>query len=209
MATENNTILNKEQIEMLVRIAEATKRDSFTYEVAEFYAPLLSNGFIEVNAEIKGFGGAIATRALPEGIKFATLVQWEEAKETLAFAKERELILRNEVVALFSDADQKKGTENVLLDDGAKLKIVKKLSYNLKAELEEVENALDKIEALGPQYEIIASRLVKWKAELSVSEYNKLDDTEGGDKIKKIIDEVIIIKEATPTVELVEPKAKK
>jgi ADP-dependent phosphofructokinase/glucokinase len=208
MSTETRK-LNEDEIKMLFTIVEATKRESFIYTLPAVHAPLMQHGYVEINPEIINENGT-ATRALKEGVKQVTLLQWEDAKATLEFAKAEEMRLRKEVVDLFADESKLKGTENVELEDGAKLKIVKKLNYKLDSDIEKVETALDKIEALGAEGKFIADRLVKWTADLSVSEYNKLDELgEDGAKYKAIIDEVLEIKSGAPTVELVEPKTKK
>lgn len=56
----------------------------------------------------------------------------------------------------------------------------------------------------GEAGELIAERLIKWTPELSLTEYKQLSD-----KYRKIIDDVITASEGMPTLEIVEPKAKK
>jgi len=136
----------------------------------------------------------------------AKIMQWQEAVKNLAAAKEAEAALRNEVLSGAFDFDPealREGTENVELGNGYKLKAVFKISRNLQGGNEAVEKALQKIEKTGAEGEFIAERLVKWKPELSVSEYKKLPD-----KFRKLIDEVLTSKEAMPSLELVVPKSK-
>jgi hypothetical protein len=73
-----------------------------------------------------------------------------------------------------------------------------------KTDKARIEKALSKIEKDGESGELIAERLVKWTPELSLTEYKQLSD-----KYRKIIDDVIITSEGTPTLEIKEPKAKK
>lgn len=136
----------------------------------------------------------------------AKILQWQEAVKTLAAAKEAEAALRKEVLSgafNFDPEALREGTENVELGQGYKLKAVFKISRTLQGGQEAVEKALQKIEKTGSEGEFIAERLVKWKPELSVTEYKSLPD-----KFRKIIDEVVVSKESTPTLELVAPKSK-
>ena len=136
----------------------------------------------------------------------AKILAWEAAVKALAAAKDAEAALRKEVLAeafAFDPEALREGTENFELGNGYKLKAVFKISRNLNNENEAVDKVLSKIEKTGPEGAFIAERLVKWKPELSVSEYKKLPE-----KFKKLFDEVVISKEATPTLELVAPKSK-
>ena len=136
----------------------------------------------------------------------AKILAWEAAVKALAAAKDAEAALRKEVLAeafAFDPEALREGTENLELGNGYKLKAVFKISRNLKNENEAVDKVLSKIEKTGPEGAFIAERLVKWKPELSVSEYNKLPE-----KFKKLFDEVVTSKEAMPSLELVAPKSK-
>ena len=136
----------------------------------------------------------------------AKILAWEAAVKALAAAKDAEAALRKEVLAeafAFDPEALREGTENVELGAGYKLKAVFKISRNLNNENEAVDKVLSKIEKTGPEGAFIAERLVKWKPELSVSEYKKLPE-----KFKKLFDEVVTSKEAMPSLELVEPKSK-
>ena len=136
----------------------------------------------------------------------AKILAWEAAVKALAAAKDAEAALRKEVLAeafAFDPEALREGTENFELGNGYKLKAVFKISRNLNNENEAVDKVLSKIEKTGPEGAFIAERLVKWKPELSVSEYKKLPE-----KFKKLIDEVVTSKEAMPSLELVAPKSK-
>ena len=137
----------------------------------------------------------------------AKILAWEQAVKALAAAKDAEAALRKEVLAeafAFDPEALREGTENFELGNGYKLKAVFKISRNLNNENEAVDKVLSKIEKAGAEGQFIAERLVKWKPELSVSEYKKLPE-----KFKKMIDEVVTSKEATPSLELVAPKTPK
>ena len=136
----------------------------------------------------------------------AKILAWEQAFKALAAAKDAEAALRKEVLAeafAFDPEALREGTENFELGNGYKLKAVFKISRNLNNENEAVDKVLSKIEKTGPEGAFIAERLVKWKPELSVSEYKKLPE-----KFKKLFDEVVTSKEAMPSLELVAPKSK-
>ena len=136
----------------------------------------------------------------------AKILAWEESVKALAAAKEAEAALRKEVLAeafAFDPEALREGTENFELGNGYKLKAVFKISRNLNNENEAVDKVLSKIEKTGPEGVFIAERLVKWKPELSVTEYKKLPE-----KFKKLFDEVVTSKEAMPSLELVAPKSK-
>ena len=136
----------------------------------------------------------------------AKILAWEQAVKALAAAKDAEAALRKEVLAeafAFDPEALREGTENFELGNGYKLKAVFKISRNLNNENEAVDKVLAKIEKTGPEGVFIAERLVKWKPELSVTEYKKLPE-----KFKKLFDEVVTSKEAMPSLELVAPKSK-
>ena len=136
----------------------------------------------------------------------AKILAWEQAVKALAAAKDTEAALRKEVLAeafAFDPEALREGTENFELGNGYKLKAFFKISRNLNNENEAVDKVLSKIEKTGPEGAFIAERLVKWKPELSVTEYKKLPE-----KFKKLFDEVVTSKEATPALELVAPKSK-
>jgi len=132
----------------------------------------------------------------------SVLQQWEEANTQLQHFKSLELKLRNEYVALASDANKKIGTENIELGNGYKAKIVKKQNYNVNQNT--VNAALDKMENISEEGKLLAERLIKWKAELSKTEYDQLPS-----QFKVIIDEVITITDGTPSLEIVSPKTEK
>ena len=136
----------------------------------------------------------------------AKILAWEAAVKALAAAKDAEAALRKEVLAeafAFDPEALREGTENFELGNGYKLKAVFKISRNLNNENEAVDKVLSKIEKTGPEGVFIAERLVKWKPELSITEYKKLPE-----KFKKLFDEVVTSKEAVPSLELVAPKPK-
>lgn len=144
-----------------------------------------------------------------------TLMKWEQAKATLDAAKEAEMSLRKLYVAIASNPDQKKGTENIAIGNGYKAKVVKKINYGWakgpdeKVDYNAVYDAQDAIEKLGNEGAFLADRLFKWSCELAVSEYNKLDAANPTHaKIKAELDKVIVTTEGAPTLDIVAPKSK-
>lgn len=148
------------------------------------------------------------------------LSDWRKAADALAKAKAREADLRGKVVACYSDPSKTTGTENVPLGMDWFVKVEKKLSYNLKSFTEGVDKrgAVERMltalcaatkdsqgNELNPELgKVVATRVVKWEPELSLTEYKQLLPGH-----KEIIDTVLEIKPASPTVTLVPPKEKK
>lgn len=138
--------------------------------------------------------------------KDALLAEWKTAKAALDIAKATEAQLRTLVVEVFSQETDpmKSGVENVDVGWGYKLKIEHKLTYKLDNadDCAKLANVLATIETSMAGGNIIADRLVKWKPELSVSEYKLLSPVN-----KALIDGVLTITPASKSVELVPPKA--
>ena len=122
--------------------------------------------------------------------------QWQSAKHMLEIYKAKEAELREAVVAQhFHNAPI--GTNHHECDDGSDLVCVKKYNYTLDKET--TANAQEKlIPVIGVE---LAARLVNWKPDLSLSEYKKLPEA-----AKAIIDTVLTISPATPTLELKDKK---
>lgn len=142
------------------------------------------------------------------------LAAWEATKVALEQAKENEMKLRKEFVKFAFDNDKLSGTERIELANGYQAKAVKKLNFKFVAPegvkvVDAVDKALTEIEAIGGEAQFIAERLVKWTADLSIGEYNKLGESEIGRQIKAKIDTVIETTEGAPTLEIVPPKGSK
>ena len=132
-----------------------------------------------------------------------TLIQnWLDAKSASTAAVELERNLRQAVMlAFYPEQQPEKGTFNQELGNGYKLKFGFKQNLNLNAAL--VNDVLSEIERAGEEGKFIAERLVKFKPELSLTEYNNLSDN-----YRRIIDRIVTTKPAAATIEFVEPKAK-
>lgn len=138
------------------------------------------------------------------------LIDWQNKGAALAAAKEQEMTARKLAVMFMHDPSKTGTTENVELGNGYKAKMKVPVRYGFiqnsegRTDKKRIEKALGWIESDGEAGELVADRLIKWTPELSLTEYKQLPD-----RFKKIIDEVIVTSEGTPTLEIVEPKAKK
>ena len=142
------------------------------------------------------------------------LSQWIAAKDQLAVIKETEMELRKQVQAMLFP-NPVKGTQRYELGGGYKVKLVHKLNYKLgNKDLvdpdngnkipvnDQVEAVMNEIEKCGNEGAFLVDRLIKTSYDLSVSEYEKLEN----DQIKKLIDSILITSDAAPTLELETPQ---
>lgn len=151
-----------------------------------------------------GFAGSIASNN-----RDTVLNQWIAKKAEFDRVQAEERALRKEVEEIFSEENLSQllsGTESIELGTGT-LKIVRTVDYefkmpgkngkNVSIANEKVNEALDKIEKTigGNGGTLIAQRLVKWKPELSVTEYKQLPEA-----ARKIIDEVLMTKQGSTSV---------
>lgn len=136
------------------------------------------------------------------------LANWEESKKRLEVAKDDEMNWRKKAVAFAFDPNKTSGTERIELGNGYEAKAVKKMNYGFvktsdgaKVDKDKIEDALEKIEETGPVGELIASRLIKWTPDLSLTEYKQLTP-----EFKAIIDPVLVLTPGAPTLEIIAPK---
>lgn len=169
---------------------------SFTPSVPADISPELAQRLMKANLPVNADG---------------VLMLWQQQQAALAAIKEDEIELRKVVVKL-KVTQPKEGMNNVDLGGGFTLKAGIKVNYNLD-DNEKVEAALDQIEAIGNEGSFIASRLVKWTADLSITEYRKLceDAKTSSDKQKMldILNTVLTTTDGTPSLEIKEPKKPK
>ena len=149
----------------------------------------------------------------PDGI----LMLWQRTQDILRKAKEDEMDIRKTAVKVYVPKPVE-GTNTVELGEGFKLKAVVKYNYNLDPDNAKVEAALDEIAALGNEGPFIAERLIKWSPAFLLTEYRLLqDDVENKDnarhefakKVLKILEKILTLTDAAPTLTISEPKAKK
>lgn len=140
------------------------------------------------------------------------LMKWKEAKDWLQQAKDYEMDMRKYVVSR-SFPEAKEGVNTLELGEGYKLKASVKFNYNLK-DVETVKNVLYRISEIGNQGSFIANKLVKWEPTFLLTHFRELEEqaknglTEA-QVMLKLCHEMLIINDAAPTVNIVEPKAKK
>jgi len=140
----------------------------------------------------------------------ALLMEWDKLKKAVETAKAAEMEMRKFIVKkAFPEA--KEGMNTQELGNGYQLKAGVKLNYNL-VDNTTVEKCLDDISKIGNQGPFIADRLVGWTPRFLLTEYRKLQDeaetSEEAKQIIKIVNEMLVITQAAPTLEIKEPKKK-
>ena len=142
----------------------------------------------------------------------ALLMRWDALKKAVEAAKEQEMELRKYIVTrAFPNADE--GTNTIEFGNGYKLKAVVRYTYKL-ADNKTVTDVLQKIGKLGNEGEFVADRLVSWTPNFLKSEFTKLqEEASEGSKFAAdtilLINEMLTISNAAPTLDIVEPKKKK
>jgi hypothetical protein len=139
------------------------------------------------------------------------LMLHKQKQEDLAKLKDEEMELRKYIVKK-AFAGGKEGTNTQELGNGYELKATIKYNYTLDTDLDKVEDVLDKIAKIGNEGAFIADRLVTWSASFKVGEYRPLCEPDASPtqkKIKALIDSILTISEAAPTLEIKEPKKSK
>lgn len=139
------------------------------------------------------------------------LMEWDKVKKAIEVAKANEMDLRKYIVNR-AFPKKEEGTNRKELGQGYILKSVVKYNYTCD-DNDKVENGLAKIAALGNDGPFIADRLISWTPNFKLTEYRQLqEDKEKGSKFAeealKVISTFITIKDAAPTLEIVEPKKK-
>lgn len=122
------------------------------------------------------------------------LVEWERVRKQIADLRAIETALRAKIVKAWF-ADSKVGTNKMPLNGGWELHYKRSLDRK-------VDEAV--LHVLRPSFQekgINVDSLLRTKLELDARAYNKLDE----DK-KLIFDQALIIKDASPVLEIVAPK---
>lgn len=140
------------------------------------------------------------------------LMLWQEKKAAIETAKAEEMELRKYIVTRAFPQKQE-GMNNKELGNGYQLKAGIKYNYNL-ADNDKVEECLNHISALGNEGPFIADRLVGWTPSFHLTEYRLLCEAKAkGEQraidILKIIDQMLTISEAAPSLEITIAKNKK
>ena len=125
------------------------------------------------------------------------LMEWRELQIQMKQLKSREMELRKLIVQESFDPNMVEGTETIDLGNDYKLKCRHTLRYNVERDNEKVLQVVSKLPV------DVAKRILKWKADLSLTEYKQLDKEH-----KKLVDKIVTTVPGNPVLELVEPKVK-
>ncbi|WLJ71063.1 hypothetical protein [Sphingomonas phage Kimi] len=142
------------------------------------------------------------------------LLKWQESQKALAAAKETEMEDRKAAAAFVLDATEKKeGVNNHDLGHGYTAKVTRKVNYKLVGGNDKIIETEEAAEKVGNEGKFIIERLIKWTAELSVSEYKKLvadakDGSVTATKVLEIVTPIVETTDGAPALEIKEPKAK-
>lgn len=161
----------------------------------------------------------------------AEIEHWLAAKPVLENAKTNEADLRAKVTATLFPTP-KKGTQRYDIGGGYKVKLVHGMTATLgnkeavddegkaiaiEAQVRALEDRIidgtqatpdkEAFEGFGPVGEQVLKRVIKWKPELSLSEYEKLDEAIPAEKaVRDAIAEILTLKPASPQLTFEEPK---
>ena len=130
-------------------------------------------------------------------VQLSKLAEWSDACTKLAFYKEQESKLRDELAKELFDTSTDSGTESLSLPNDFQLKITKKLNYKLNNKEGQV-TAL--VAILDP---MMAQLLIRWEPDLSLTVYKQLDAA-----TQQLFNGCLTIKPAKPTLEIIPPKVK-
>lgn len=151
------------------------------------------------------------------------LMKHSELQKQLASLKSDELELRAGVAKILLRDPMappvKEGINNIPLGEGWIAKVGVKKNYTLisrdekKDKLTAVDDVMDAMAKIGNEGSFIADRIFKFTVDISTGEYHKLEEaaktSADSKKLLDLVNTVLEIKDATPTLEIKEPKAKK
>lgn len=178
-------------------------------------------GWGDYNPEVQAVAGAAETPEAFTARRDAEILGWREDKQQLDFWKEREAASRITVSATLFPTPRK-GTQRYELGAGYKVKLIHGLNYTLGDKdmvdplrpgetipvNRQVEDLQEAIAQVGNEGAFLADRIIKWRPELSATEYEALDpENPNHMRIKELIDAILTIKPASPQLTLEEPKA--
>ena len=146
-----------------------------------------------------------------DGDQNTLLAEWRASKAALDLAKEQEAQHRARVgMEIFYNA--RPGANTIELGGGYRCTYTPKINYKLMVPVDEnqqmtintaMENLADEMRRASNEGAFIFERLVKFKPELSVSEYKKLSP-----ELKAVVDPYVITSEGAPTLEIKDPAKK-
>jgi hypothetical protein len=130
-----------------------------------------------------------------QAIQLGAVLQWKLAQTELQSAKALESDLRVRAIAVVFPEGLGFGTTNRELHDGSTLSAV--VRKNAKVEQKKIHGALARLKRLGEIGALLALRLVKFRAEASIAEFDKLTPAQ-----RKLFAGVITIEPAAASLEL-------
>lgn len=129
----------------------------------------------------------------------ALALEWTRLNEALKEAKRLEAEKRAELVAACFPAGLELGTNKRELEGGYLVKAVVKSNAKVLL-VDKLKSGVAKLVALGAAGELLAERLVKWKPEVSVSEWKKLTPQQ-----QRLFKDAVSLEGAAPSVEVTAP----
>lgn len=127
------------------------------------------------------------------------ILEQAKAAEQAKFWKERDAELRGMIYGANFQGMEDGKQHTIELGNGYKLKGKRPISYKL--DVETTKTALQYLRELGNEGTFVADRVVKWKPELSLTEYNKMSEQQ-----RKILDAALTTTPGLPVIELVKPE---
>jgi hypothetical protein len=142
----------------------------------------------------------------------ALLMTHKQMQDDLSSLKAKELELRKYIVNR-AFPQKEEGTNTLELGNGYELKAVVRYNYKL-ADNDIVEKTLQLIAEVGNEGPFIADRLVSWTPNFLKTEYTKLQEdaaagNENAKRILKLIEVMLEITDAAPTLTIKAPKGDK
>ena len=134
----------------------------------------------------------------------ADLVEWFRAKEELGRLKSKEALLRSKIFKGYFPVPEE-GTNKAPLNDGTGAEIKATHVINRSVDIGSLDALKSLVVAPGsnlPRFKF--DELIKWKPELSISEYRKLTEEE-----RHAFDQCLVIKPGSPQLEISIPKRAK
>ena len=128
------------------------------------------------------------------------LSEWYELKQQLDTIKAKEMEVRKQVSSIFTIGVNEEGSETIDFAEGYKVKKTQKFNFTCDP-IERIEEVLSQIDF--EKYPGV-SGVFRFKPELSITIYRTLPD-----EVKSLVDSVITVKVAAPTIEIIPPKGKK
>lgn len=144
---------------------------------------------------------------------YANMREWIVQADILAKAKTKEMELRNKVVAYFFPEGLKEGVNNCDLPEGWKLTVEGKVNRKVDITVQQAVQA-----ELAEKFKIDSGELIKYKPEIDLPAYRQLQKNvtatsgeaqERAKLILKTFEQMLIVTDGSPQVELKQPKKPK